>query len=86
MAVAVIGQQQAAVAQPVDVDLDVSAVHNQDVRGRGLTRHLRTQGLEVRVHRPEVAGRSVDWLVSRGGKSHIANTRFNNAFSHDLQQ
>jgi len=44
VAVAVVGQQQATVAQPVDVDLDVRAVHDQDVRGRGLTRHLAHRG------------------------------------------
>ena len=58
VAVAVVGQQQSSVTQPVDVDLDVGGVHDQDVGGGGLAGHLGT-GSEVRGQGSEV--------VSRGG-------------------
>lgn len=40
VAAAVVGEQEPAVAQPVDVDLDVRAVHDDDVRSGGLASYL----------------------------------------------
>ena len=42
MAVAIVGQQQPSVTQPVYVDLDVGGVHDQDIGGGGLAGHLGT--------------------------------------------
>lgn len=40
VAAAVIGQQEATVTQPVDIYLNVGAVHHDDIRCRGLASHL----------------------------------------------
>lgn len=40
VAVAIVGEQQPAVGQPVHVYLDVSVVHDDDIRGQGLPGNL----------------------------------------------
>lgn len=44
---AIIGQQKTAIAQPVDVYLDVGAIHNDDVRCRGLTSYLQVKKASI---------------------------------------
>lgn len=48
VAAAVVGEQEATVAQPVDIDLNVRAIHDDNVRGGGLASHLSvTNNVEV---------------------------------------
>lgn len=53
---AVIGQQKTAITQPVDVYLDVGAIHNDDVRCWGLTSDLQDkEGLNLILKKREKA-------------------------------
>lgn len=47
VAVAVIGQQEATITQPVDIYLNVGAVHHDDIRCWGLASHLQEAGLII---------------------------------------
>lgn len=48
VAAAVVGQQEAAVAQPVDIDLNVGAVHHDDISCWGLASNL--QEADMIIH------------------------------------
>lgn len=45
---AIVGQEQTPIVQPVGIDLDVAAVHDEDEHGQGLSGHLRGQA-QIRV-------------------------------------
>lgn len=67
VAAAVVGQQEATIAQPVDIYLNVGAVHHDDISCWGLASHL------------QAAVEIINWLKKRqeveSNKEHVAEIK-----------